>query len=226
MCFPMPWMWKLIHPLLTTQIQPARTRAKHRSTVKAASSTKIPCPASGTTEPGEVYLLVIFSFLKSVKRQDKTWGRAVIQLGDNLGAWPWEHTSAQAQAGRCPRRSLCFCCRSWVASCPPPSPRKQLCKQPLTKERDAGAGTGVLVQAGEPVALGKGEQHQPWLVDPPLRVFLHWEPFLKAVEILYSKAILSTSFCKKQWNTGVNGLITAAALSSDVQGLCRLTENH
>lgn len=45
--------------------------------------------------------------------------------------------------------------------------------QPLTEERDAGAGTGVLVQAGEPVALGKREQHQPRLVDPPLRVFLH-----------------------------------------------------
>lgn len=86
----------------------------------------------------------------------------------------------------------------------------------LTEERDAGAGAGVLVQAGQPVAFGKSEQHQPRLVNPLLRVFLHWEPFLKAVEILYSKAILSTLFCKKQRNTAVNGLITTAALSSGV----------
>lgn len=96
----------------------------------------------------------------------------------------------------------------------------------LTKERDAGAGAGVLVQAGQPVAFRKGEQHQPWLVNPLLRVFLHWEPFLKAVEILYSKAILSTLFCKKQWNTAVNGLITMAALSSGVQGLFRPKQIH
>lgn len=96
----------------------------------------------------------------------------------------------------------------------------------LTEKRDAGAGAGVLVQAGQPVAFRKCEQHQPWLVNPLLRVFLHWEPFLKAVEILYSKAILSTLFCKKQWNTAVNVLITMAALSSGEQGLCRLTEIH
>lgn len=41
------------------------------------------------------------------------------------------------------------------------------------EERDAGAGAGVLVQAGQPVAFGKSEQHQPWLVNPLLGVFLH-----------------------------------------------------
>lgn len=96
----------------------------------------------------------------------------------------------------------------------------------LTKERDAGAGAGILVQAGQSVAFRKSEQHQPWLINPLLRVLLHWEPFLKAVEILYSKAILSTLFCKKQWNTGVNGLKKMAALSCNVQGLCRLTKIH
>lgn len=64
----------------------------------------------------------------------------------------------------------------------------------FTKERDVGAGIGVLVPAGQPVAFRKSEQHQAWLVNPLLGVFLRGKPFLKAVEILYSKAILSTLF--------------------------------
>lgn len=65
---------------------------------------------------------------------------------------------------------------------------------------DPGADGGFLVHAGKSVTLWQSKQHQCRLVNAFAGIFFHRKPFLKAVEILYSKAMLSTSFYKQQWN--------------------------
>lgn len=68
----------------------------------------------------------------------------------------------------------------------------------LTKMWDLCASIRVLMHTGKSVALWQGKQHQSWFVDSFAGIFFHQKPFLKAVEILYSKAMLSTLFYKEQ----------------------------